>query len=163
MTRNRMLAIGAVILGIIVIGAGLVFGIPAYTEAQKRANVSYTYNIQAKIVSIVGVANPNSSTKFKYIVTVEITDPKVVKLSTATHVLPELGVGLHSVPIPDTDMAGYIDWEASRTTVANPIDSAGVKIYTYELHDWVLDKVITLTCHEEIGSSGAAELVCSEF
>lgn len=154
----------AVVAVVVVLVVGAVVGAPVVSEAMAKSEVAYTYNIQGEIVQITGVYNEHSSgNPFKYIVTVNITDATIVKLSDADHVLPELGLGYHSVPIPDSDVAGYIDWEASRAFVANPVNSAGVLIYTYKLHDWVPGKQVTLTCHEELGSSGAAETLCAEF
>lgn len=166
MNRQRNMIVGAVIVGILAVVLAVIYGIPAYTASQELANTSYTYNIQGRIIGVTGIVQPwkDPAEQFKYIVTVEVPDgAEPVKLSEAPHVLPELGAGVHNVPIPDSDVAGYIDWQASRNQVANPVDSNGVKIYSYTLHHWVADKIIWLTCHEEVGSSGQAELVCSEF
>lgn len=162
--RPSFKTVAVIFITAFVVGVAMFFAAPPVTEALQKSEVAYTYNIQGEIVQITGVFNEFSSgNPFKYIVTLNVTDATIVKLSDAGHVLPELGLGYHSVPIPDSDVAGYIDWEASRAFVANPVNSAGVMIYTYKLHDWVAGKQVTLTCHEELGSSGAAELVCAEF
>jgi len=144
---------------------GWAWGGKAISEAVKASEYAYTYNIKGTIVSITGVHNPNStSNPFKYIVCADFEeDVQPDVLSEAPHVLPAISGGRHCLPIPDTDIAGYVDWEASRAIVNNPVDSVGVKMFQYVLRQGVDERLTTFSCHEELGSSGAAELVCSEF
>lgn len=151
------------VLALVAVAAGYA-GVQVAPQV-KAADAAYTYNIKGKIVSITGVYNQfSSSNPFKYIVCADFeegVEPEV--LSEAVHVLPAISAGHHCIPIPDTDIAGYVDWEASRETVANPVDSFGVMMVPYVLREGVTERLTTFSCHEELGSSGAAELVCSEF
>ncbi len=159
--RTRIfLGIGAlVILGVILT---LVFAVPKFTEAKMQSEVDYTYNIRAEVIAIKSAYFPwKEENQFKYIVVIRIPEgEEPVVLSEAPHVLPELSPGYHSVSIPDSDLAGYIDWVSSSQEF---VDSEGVRIRQYILEPWAQEELITISCHEKLGSAGHAELQCSEF
>jgi hypothetical protein len=160
-SKRLIAAIG--ILAIIATAAILVTIVyPRLTETKQAAEINYTYNIRAEIISIKSAYFPwKEENAFKYIVVIKIPEgeePNI--LSEAPHVLPELDVGYHSVSIPDADLAGYVDWINSSQDF---VDSEGVRIRQYVLEQWAQEELITLSCHEELGSTGHAELQCSEF
>ena len=160
-SRKGML-FGFAALVVISVILTLVYAVPKLTEAKMQSEVDYTYNIRAEVIAIKSAFFPwKEENQFKYIVVIRIPEgEEPVVLSEAAHVLPELSPGYHSVSIPDSDLAGYIDWVASSQEF---VDSEGVRIRQYILEPWAQEELITLSCHEDLGSAGHAELQCSEF